>query len=85
MLNGKAKMFLLKDGLIKKKINELIFSRSSGERVKVELDLSNYVAKADLINATGFDTSKFAEKVDLESLKSNVQLDIDKLKNTPTI
>ena len=27
--------------------------KSSGRRVKVELDLSNYVAKADLKNATG--------------------------------
>ena len=41
-----------------------------------------------LKNATGVDTSKFAKKVDLASLKSNVdQLDIDKLKklkNIPT-
>ena len=29
---------------------------SLGERVKVELDLSNYATKADLKNATGFDT-----------------------------
>ena len=36
-------------------------------------------------NATGVDTSKFAKKVDLASLKSNVdKLDIDKLKNVPT-
>ena len=36
-------------------------------------------------NATGVDTSKFAKKVDLASLKSNVDnLDIDKLKNVPT-
>ena len=33
-------------------------------RVKVELDLSNYVAKADLKNATGIDSSSFAKKVD---------------------
>ena len=30
--------------------------------VKVELDLSNYATKEDLKNATGVDTSKFAEK-----------------------
>ena len=54
-------------------------------RVKVELDLSNYATKADLKNATGVDTSKFAKKVDLASLKSNVdKLDIDKSKNAPT-
>ena len=53
--------------------------------MKVELDLSNYATKADLKNATGVDTSKFAKKVDLASLKSNVdKLDIDKLKNVPT-
>ena len=38
--------------------------------------------KADLKNATGFDTSKFAKKFDLASLKSNVdKLDNDKFKN----
>ena len=59
--------------------------KSSGERVKVELDVSNYAAKADLKNATGIDISKFAKKVDLASFESNVaKLDIDKLKNVPT-
>ena len=59
--------------------------KSSGGKVKVELDLFNYATKADLKNATGVDTSKFAKKVDLASLKSNVdKLDIDKLKNVPT-
>ena len=34
---------------------------------------------------TGIDTSSFAKKVDLASLKSHVdKLDIDKLKNVPT-
>ena len=38
--------------------------------------------KADLKNETGVDTSKFANNVNLASLKSNVdKLDIDKLKN----
>ena len=38
--------------------------------------------KADLKNATGFDTSKFAKKFDLASLKSNVdKLDNDQFKN----
>ena len=49
--------------------------------MKGELDLSNYVTKGDFKNVTGVDTSKFAKKVDLGSLKSNVdKLDIDKLK-----
>ena len=53
--------------------------------VKVELDLSNYATKADLKNATGIDTSKFAVKVDLANLKFNVdKLDIDNLENVRT-
>ena len=53
--------------------------KSSGANVKVELDLSNYATKTDLKNATGVDTSSFA------NLKSNAdKLDIDKLKNVPT-
>ena len=56
--------------------------KSLGRRVKVELDLFNYAAKTDFKNPAGVGTSKFAEKVDLASLKSNVnKLDIDKLKN----
>ena len=59
--------------------------KSSGGRVKVELDLSNYATKPDFKSETGVDTSKLAEKVDLASLKPNVEkLDIDKLKNVPT-
>ena len=55
------------------------------KNVKVELDLFNYATKVDLKNATGADTSKFAKKVDLASLKSNVdKLDIIKLKNVPS-
>ena len=51
----------------------------SGGRVKVKLDSSNSTTKSDLKNATGVDTSKFAKKVDLASLKSNAdKLDIDK-------
>ena len=57
----------------------------SGGRVKVELDSSNYSRKADLKNAAGVDTLKFAKKVDFASLKSEVnKLDIDKLEKVPT-
>ena len=35
--------------------------KSSGLRVKVELDLSNYATNSDLKNVTGVDTSKFAK------------------------
>ena len=50
--------------------------RQKRGKVKVQLDLSNYATKTDLKNATGIDTPSFAKKVDLTSLKSNV----DKLK-----
>ena len=59
--------------------------KSSEGRVKVELYFPNYATKSDLKNAVGVDTSKFAKKVDLANLKSNVyKLKIDKLKNVPT-
>ena len=59
--------------------------KSLGKRVKVELDVSNYVTKVDLKNATGVNTSKFTKKIDLVNLKSNAdKLDIGKLKNVPT-
>ena len=58
---------------------------NSGRRVKVELDLSNYATKTKFKNATGVDTSKFAKKVDLANLKSDVdKCDIDKFKSIPT-
>ena len=38
--------------------------KSSGGKVKVELDLSNYTTKVDLKNEACIDTSKFAKKVD---------------------
>ena len=51
---------------------------------RVELDRSNYATNVDLKKATGVDTSKFAKKVDVASLKSEIdQLDIDKLKTIP--
>ena len=55
------------------------------KNVKVEMDLSNYAAKTDIKNSIRIDTSSFAKKVDLASLKSDVdKLDINKLKNVPT-
>ena len=50
--------------------------------MKGELDLSSYVTKADLKNATGADTLRFHKKIYLANLKSDVdKLYIDKLKN----
>ena len=58
--------------------------RPLGGNAKIKLDLSNYPTKVDLRNATGVDTSKFAEKVDLASLKLEIdKSDIDKLETTP--
>ena len=58
--------------------------KSSVGRVKVELDLSNYATKVDLKNEKGVDTPKFATKVKLVNLKSNVdKLDVDKLVPVP--
>ena len=54
-------------------------------KVKGKLSLSNYATKTDLKNVTSVDTSKFAKKVGLGNLKSNVdELDIGKLKSLPT-
>ena len=48
------------------------------------MDLSNYATKADLKNAAGTDTSKFAAKYDLANLKTKVdKLDINKLVPIP--
>ena len=59
--------------------------KSSGGRVKVELDLSNHATKTDLKNVTGVDTSKCAKTVDLANLKSNLaNSDVGKLKTFPT-
>ena len=56
-----------------------------GTNVKFELDLPNYVTRADLKNGAGVDTSKIAKNVDLANLRSNVdKLDIGKLKNIRT-
>ena len=54
--------------------------KSSGESVKVELDLSNYATKTDFKNAAVVDTSSFAKSVDLANLKSDLdKLDTNKL------
>ena len=48
--------------------------------INVKVDLSNYATKTDLKDATGIDTSNFALKSNLSSLKIEVdKLNIDKL------
>ena len=59
--------------------------KSLEANVKVELDLSNYVAKEHLKNVTGVDTWDFPKKTDLANLESDAdKLDIDKSKNMPS-
>ena len=52
--------------------------RSFGGNINVKVDLSNYATKTDLKNVTHVDTSSFALKTNLASLKTEVdKLDID--------
>ena len=54
--------------------------RSFGGKINVKVELSNYATKTDLNNVTRVDTSSFALKTNLGSLKTEVnKLDIDKL------
>ena len=52
--------------------------------INVKVDLSNYATKTDLKNVTHVDTSSFALKTNLVSLKTKVnKLDIDKIAPGP--
>ena len=58
--------------------------RSFGGNINVKVDLSNYATKTDLKNIMHIDTSSFALKTNLASLKIEVdKLDIDKLAPVP--
>ena len=58
--------------------------RSFGGNINVKVDLSNYATKTDLKNIIHIDTSSFALKTNLASLKTEVdKLDIDKLAPVP--
>ena len=58
--------------------------KSFGENINVKVDLSNYATKTDFKNVTHVDTSSFALKTNLASLKTEVdKLDIDKLAPVP--
>ena len=55
-----------------------------GGDINVTVDLSNYATKDDIKNITHVDTSSFALKTNLASLKTEVdKLDIDKLATVP--
>ena len=58
--------------------------RSFGGNINVKVDLSNCAIKTDLKNVTHIDTSNFALKTNLASLKTEVgKLDIEKLAPVP--
>ena len=55
-----------------------------GDSIKVKIDLSNHAAKADIKDISHVDTSSFALKTNLASLKTEIdKLGIDKLKPLP--
>ena len=55
-----------------------------GRDINVKVDSSNYATKADIKNISHVDTSSFALKTNLASLKTEVnKLDIDKSKILP--
>ena len=56
------------------------FDSHFGESIKVKIGLSNYATKTNLKNVTHVNTSSFALKTNLTSLKTEVdELDIEKL------
>ena len=58
--------------------------KSFGGNINVKVDLSSYATKTDLKNVTHLDTSRFALKTNLASLKTEVdKLDIEKLAVVP--
>ena len=55
-----------------------------GGDINVKVDLSSYATKTDIENISHVDTSSFALKSNLASLKTEIdKLEIDKLKSLP--
>ena len=78
MSNGKDMTNHLIVGLIIKISQSFLKPfRRFGGNINVKVDLSNYATKVSLKNVTNFDTSRFALKANLASLKTEV----DKLDN----
>ena len=60
------------------------FNSHFGDSIKVKIDLGSYATKTDIKNISHVDTSSFALKTNLASLKTEVdKLDIDKLVPIP--
>ena len=90
MLNGKVMIIHLIVGLMKKDLVWFYLIKMSqyfpkpyesfGWDINVKDDLSNYATKSDIKNILHVDTSSFASKTNLASLKTEVdKLHIDKL------
>ena len=60
------------------------FNWHVSDSIKVKIDLSNYATKTDIKNISHVDTSSFALKTNLASLKTEVdKLGIDKFVTAP--
>ena len=60
------------------------FNSHFGDSIKVQIDLNNYATKIDIKNISHVDTSSFALKTNLASLKTEAdKLNIDKLVPIP--
>ena len=61
------------------------FNSCFGDIIKVKIDLSNYATKTDIKNMSHIDTSSFALRTNLSSLKTEFdKLGIDKLIPIPS-
>ena len=89
MLNRKVTIIHLIVGLIKKTPHEMSWCfpklyRKFWGNINVKVDLHNYATKLELKEATGIDTTSFALKSNLDSLKTEGdKLDFDKLIPVP--
>ena len=89
MSNGKGMIVVLIVGLIKWshiRISQYFPKpfKSSGGNINVKIDLSNHATKTDLKKVTHVDTSSFALKTNLATLKMEVdKLNIEKLAPVP--
>ena len=84
MSNGKDMIIHSIVGLIKNESMLYKLYRNFERNVKIELDLSIDATNLELKEATGIDTSNFALKSYLASLKTEVdKIDVEKLKTVP--
>ena len=89
MSNGKVMIVYLIAGLIKMTLHKMsqyfpkLYEPFDGD-INVKVDLSNYATKTDIKNISHIDTSSFALKPNVASLKTKVdKLDINKLLPVP--